>query len=63
MSMGANFDEDTFVTSVRKVSSGVKSRSPNRGNTPEYFRTVSLPNEKHTRTYKTLSSEARAFKL
>ena len=43
MSMGANFDEDTFVTSIRKVSNGMKLCSPTRGNTPDYSRTVSLP--------------------
>ena len=45
MSMGANFDEDTLVTSVRKVSNGRELCTPRRGNTPDYSRTLSLPNE------------------
>ena len=45
MSMGANFDEDTLVTSVRKVSNDRELCTPRRGNTPDYSRTLSLPNE------------------
>jgi len=45
MSMGANFDEDTLVTNVRKVSNDRELCTPRRGNTPDYSRTLSLPNE------------------
>merc|ERR1712223_2090759 len=39
--MGANFDEDTFVTSVRKVSNDIKKSSTPTRNTPDRCSTIS----------------------
>jgi len=44
MSMGSNFDEDTLVTSIRKVSNGMKRCSTPR-DIPDYCRTLSSPSD------------------
>ena len=44
MSMGSNFDEDTLVTSIRKVSNGMKRCSTPR-DIPDYYRTLSSPSD------------------
>ena len=42
--MGSNFDEDTLVTSIRKVSNGMKRCSTPR-DIPDYCRTLSSPSD------------------
>ena len=44
MSMGSNFDEDTLVTSIRKVSNGMKRCSTPK-DIPDYCRTLSSPSD------------------